>query len=350
MAVSTGTAASITGSAGVLIVDANHFAVLESLIKGERSDYLAAARDLGLDRRDLARSTGDLLRRCKNIDDTESRTMIKALSQAFRLDRAAISASVDDVVSGPRERIELRERLDRVFPQVEVWSKTPYLKSMVESMFEGQLKVGVDPMVMKRGMDEAARDLFTSAAEISVNVSSTDELDDWIAHNVQNLGKEDVISIDADEPFVNFHVDEALRATREARESGLLSGGHGALVAAALRVRPSTDLAPGEKAGYEVVVRSCAAPLIQFARQPGHGRVVMANAATTIGERDHGVLALKYADLLKGDTVERAKVSRSAFENATSVAGVLSNADALTSGRLKVEKPSGGGPGGFSGL
>ena len=139
-------------------------------------------------------------------------------------------------------------------------------------------------------------------------------------------------------------VEDALHATRAALEEGILPGGGVALLRASKTVKPSADLTHDEKAGYDIIVRACAAPIAQIAENAGQdGGVVVSKVAEGTGNFGYDALNDKYTDLVKAGIIDPTKVTRSALQNAASVSILLLTSDALIADLPKDEKPSGGG-------
>ena len=145
-------------------------------------------------------------------------------------------------------------------------------------------------------------------------------------------------------------VEDALHATRAALEEGILPGGGVALLRASRTVKPSSDLTHDEKTGYEIIVRSCSAPIHQIAENAGQdGGVVVSMVAEGKGNFGYDALRDEYTDLVKAGIIDPTKVTRSALQNAASVSTLLLTSDALIADMPpKDEKPAaGGGHGGY---
>ena len=148
-------------------------------------------------------------------------------------------------------------------------------------------------------------------------------------------------------------VEDALSATRAAVEEGIVAGG-GTVLAQAAQVLDKVKAEGDEKVGVQLVKRALEEPLRQIAYNAGaEGSVVV--EAVRKGAKDHGFNALdgKYEDMFKAGIVDPAKVTRSALQNAASIAAML-----LTTETLITEKPEphqampampGGGMGGMGG-
>ena len=122
-----------------------------------------------------------------------------------------------------------------------------------------------------------------------------------------------------------FRVEDTLAATRAALEEGIVVGGGSALVevSKALDKIPS-DLTEDEKAGFKIVRRALEEPIRQIAENAGLDGAVIAdkakNAAKGVG---FNAATQKWVDMLEAGIIDPAKVTRSALQNAASVAGLL---------------------------
>ena len=122
-----------------------------------------------------------------------------------------------------------------------------------------------------------------------------------------------------------FRVEDTLAATRAALEEGIVMGGGSALVevSKALDKIPS-DLTEDEKAGFKIVRRALEEPIRQIAENAGLDGAVIAdkakNAAKGVG---FNAATQEWVDMLEAGIIDPAKVTRSALQNAASVAGLL---------------------------
>ena len=129
-------------------------------------------------------------------------------------------------------------------------------------------------------------------------------------------------------------VEDALSATRAAVEEGIVTGGGVALLTASLAL--DTLVLEGDEAiGIAIVRRALEEPLKQIAQNAGQdGSVVLQTVrrlqqelnSTTWG---YNVLLNDYVDLVKAGVIDPAKVTRSALENASSIAGMILTTEAL---------------------
>ncbi len=137
-------------------------------------------------------------------------------------------------------------------------------------------------------------------------------------------------------------VEDALHATRAAVEEGILPGGGVALLRAAAAVKPG-DLTEDEKVGYNIVLRACRAPLTQIAANAGQdGGIVCEKVAEMKDNMGFNAATLVYEDMVKAGVIDPTKVTRTALQNAASVATLLLTSDAVVAEKPKEEKPAAG--------
>ncbi len=146
-------------------------------------------------------------------------------------------------------------------------------------------------------------------------------------------------------------VEDALHATRAAVEEGIVAGGGVALLRA-MSTLEKTKLDGDEQIGLEIVKRALQEPLRQLASNAGlEGSVVVQRV---LGEKDslgYNVLNDKYEDMFKAGVIDPTKVTRTALQNAASIAALLLTTEALITEIPEKEKsapamPHGGGYGG----
>ncbi len=141
-------------------------------------------------------------------------------------------------------------------------------------------------------------------------------------------------------------VEDALHATRAAVEEGILPGGGVALVRCAAKVKPS-GLTHDQQVGYNIVLRSCRSPLTAIAANAGKdGGMVCEKVSGESGNMGYNAATDKYEDLVKSGVIDPVKVTRTALQNAASVATLLLTSDALIAEAPKKDKKGGhGAPG-----
>jgi chaperonin GroEL len=127
-------------------------------------------------------------------------------------------------------------------------------------------------------------------------------------------------------------VEDALHATRAAIEEGIIPGGGVTLLRAASAV-DDLQLDGDARTGAEILKRALQEPLRQLVANAGlEGSVVVEHIKRE--KRDHwgfDVMSESYVDLIQAGIIDPAKVTRSALENAASVAGMILSTDALVS-------------------
>jgi chaperonin GroEL len=137
-------------------------------------------------------------------------------------------------------------------------------------------------------------------------------------------------------------VEDALHATRAAVEEGIVPGGGTALIRAQAAVG-DLGLTGDEKTGAGIVSRAIEAPLRQLAANAGReGALIVENVKTNKAGHGYNVATDTYEDLIASGVVDPTKVTRSALQNAASIAGLLLTTEALIT-EIKEEKPAAGG-------
>ena len=124
-------------------------------------------------------------------------------------------------------------------------------------------------------------------------------------------------------------VDDALHATRAAVEEGIVPGGGVALIRAQKAI-DALKLEGDEKVGAQIVARAIEAPLRKLVNNAGQeAALVIANVKKATGTNGYNVRTGEYVDMLKAGVVDPAKVTRSALQNAASIAGLLLTTDCM---------------------
>ena len=130
-------------------------------------------------------------------------------------------------------------------------------------------------------------------------------------------------------------IEDAVSATRAAIEEGIVSGGGTALVQAASVLEGDLGLTDDEATGVGVVRRAAAEPLRWIAENAGErGYVVVSKVAEMAPGHGLNAASGEYGNLIAAGVIDPVKVTRSALENAASIAAML-----LTTEALVVEKP-----------
>ena len=145
-----------------------------------------------------------------------------------------------------------------------------------------------------------------------------------------------------------LRLEDALAATRAAVEEGIIAGGGSAYIHASKEVKALADSLSGdEKTGANIVLKALEAPLYHIAANAGLEGSVIINKVRE-SEIGTGFDAYKeeYVDMVNAGILDPAKVTRSALQNATSVASTLLTTESVVA-NIKEETPAmpAGGPG-----
>ena len=138
-----------------------------------------------------------------------------------------------------------------------------------------------------------------------------------------------------------LRMEDALAATRAAVEEGIIAGGGSAYIHCAKEVaKIVADLDGDEKTGANVVLKALEAPLLRIAANAGLEGAVIINK---VYESEPGIgfdaLAEEYVDMVEHGILDPAKVTRSALQNATSVASTLLTTESVVA-NIKEETPA----------
>jgi len=140
-------------------------------------------------------------------------------------------------------------------------------------------------------------------------------------------------------------VEDALHATRAAVEEGILPGGGVALLRAANAVEKAASLLEGDEAiGAAIVRRAIESPMRKLCDNAGvEGSLVVQQVLKSKAAMGYNVATDKHEDLIKAGVVDPTKVTRTALQNAGSVAGLLLTTDCMITDIPEEEKPAPGG-------
>jgi chaperonin GroEL len=146
-------------------------------------------------------------------------------------------------------------------------------------------------------------------------------------------------------------VEDALHATRAAVEEGIVPGGGVAFLRAQKALDNVKDLERDEKIGVQIVRRAIEEPTRQLADNAGReGALVVEEVKKRKGNEGYDVAADEYTDLVKAGIVDPTKVTRTALQNAASIAGLLLTTEALVTEIPEKEKTPPMPPGGMGGM
>ncbi len=150
-----------------------------------------------------------------------------------------------------------------------------------------------------------------------------------------------------------LRMEDALNATRAAVEEGIISGGGSAFIHATKSVKELADTLSGdEKTGANIILKAMEAPLFHIAANAGLEGAVIINK---VRESEIGVgfdaYNEEYVDMVTAGILDPAKVTRSALQNATSVASTFLTTESVVA-NIKAAEPAApaGGMGGMGGM
>ncbi|WP_294985446.1 chaperonin GroEL [uncultured Fenollaria sp.] len=147
-----------------------------------------------------------------------------------------------------------------------------------------------------------------------------------------------------------LRIEDALSATRAAVEEGIVPGG-GTVLADSIKALEAIvdDFEGDEKTGVKIILRALQEPVRQIAENAGlEGSVVVENVMNEKPGIGFDALNNKYVDMIKSGIVDPTKVTRSALQNAASVASMILTTEAAVADIPKDDAPMAGGmPGGM---
>jgi len=152
-----------------------------------------------------------------------------------------------------------------------------------------------------------------------------------------------------------LRIEDALNATKAAVEEGIVAGGGVAYVNVIDDVASLLNTVEGdEKTGVQIVVKALEAPVRQIAENAGFEGSVVIDKIKTSGKKGYGFNAYteQYVDMIENGIVDPTKVTRSALQNAASVAATVLTTEALVVNQPEKEQPAaqGGMGGGMGGM
>ena len=150
-----------------------------------------------------------------------------------------------------------------------------------------------------------------------------------------------------------LRIEDALAATKAAVEEGLVAGGGVALINAAAAVEPMLDQYEGdEKTGIKIVLKGIEEPVRQIAVNAGLEGSVIIDKIRTSGKLNYGYdfANEKYVDMFAAGIVDPTKVTRSALQNAASVAAMVLTTESLVADKKEPVAPAAPAPAGMDGM
>ncbi len=146
-------------------------------------------------------------------------------------------------------------------------------------------------------------------------------------------------------------VEDALHATRAAVEEGIVPGGGVALLRTRDAIAKLKAENPEQDAGVKIVLRALEQPMREIARNAGdEPSVVVAKVAEGKGNFGYNAQTGEYGDMVAMGVLDPTKVTRTALQNAASVAGLMLTTDAMVAELPKDEKAPMPGAGGMGGM
>ena len=139
-----------------------------------------------------------------------------------------------------------------------------------------------------------------------------------------------------------LRIEDALNATRAAVQEGIVPGGGIALIAAIPAIKNLVETLDGdEKTGANIILRAIEEPLRQIAKNAGLDGAVILNEVLKANDKNFGFNALtnEYTDRVASGIIDPTKVTRSALENAASVASVFLTTESIVADIPKPEAP-----------
>ena len=141
-------------------------------------------------------------------------------------------------------------------------------------------------------------------------------------------------------------VEDALHATRAAVEEGIVAGGGVALLRAIPAIEALKLDDEDERIGVDIVRKAIESPLRALASNAGvEGSIIVQEVKRRKGNEGYNVATGEYEDLVKAGVVDPKKVTRTALQNAASIAGLLLTTECLITEVPEKEKPAPGGGG-----
>ncbi len=145
-------------------------------------------------------------------------------------------------------------------------------------------------------------------------------------------------------------VEDALHATRAAVEEGIVAGGGVALIRCIAAIEAVKGANDDEQIGVDIIKRAVEGPLRSLAANAGvEGSLIVQEVKKRKGNEGYNVATGEYEDLVKAGVVDPKKVTRSALQNAASIAGLLLTTECLITDAPEKEKAAAGGGHGHGG-
>ena len=210
-----------------------------------------------------------------------------------------------------------------------------------------------DDTTIVDGGGDKADDVEGRVNQIKAEIETTDS--DWDREKLQErlaklAGGVCVIKVGAATEVElkekKHRLEDAISATRAAVEEGIVSGGGSALVHAVKVLEGNLGKTGDEATGVAVVRRAAVEPLRWIAENAGlEGYVITSKVAELDKGQGFNAATGEYGDLVKAGVIDPVKVTRSALENAASIASLLLTTETLVVEKPAEEEPEAGGHG-----
>ncbi|MFF5436928.1 chaperonin GroEL [Streptomyces achromogenes] len=196
-----------------------------------------------------------------------------------------------------------------------------------------------------------SEDVQGRVAQIKAEIENTDS--DWDREKLQErlaklAGGVCVIKVGAATEVElkekKHRLEDAISATRAAVEEGIVSGGGSALVHASKVLEGNLDKTGDEATGVAVVRNAVVEPLRWIGENAGQeGYVIVSKVKDLDKGQGYNAATGEYGDLIKAGVIDPVKVTRSALENAASIASLLLTTETLVVEKKEEEEPAAGG-------
>jgi chaperonin GroEL len=147
-------------------------------------------------------------------------------------------------------------------------------------------------------------------------------------------------------------VEDALHATRAAVEEGIVPGGGVALIRAKAAIKDLKGANEDQTHGIQIALRAMEAPLREIVANAGEEpSVVLNRVAEGTGAFGYNAANGEFGDMIEMGILDPTKVTRTALQNAASIAGLMITTEAMVADAPKKDEPAmGGGGGGMGGM
>ncbi len=222
----------------------------------------------------------------------------------------------------------------------------------------GAVKVDKDNTTIINGagnpaLIEARKQAIKSQIEITTSEYDKEKLQERLAKLAGGVAVINVgAATEVEMKEKKLRIEDALNATKAAVQEGIVPGGGIALISTIKVIKDYAETLSGdEKTGAQIVLKAVEAPLKQIAVNAGLDGAVILNEVLKSNKPNFGFNALtnEYTDMVESGIIDPTKVTRSALENAASVAGVFLTTESVIADAKEPEVPQmpAGGMGGM---